>query len=269
MATSDWPAETPEYWSQVADLAKVEPPSDNYKFDWIAKKVPLYAKRPTAFDVLYLQEVSAHFDQLGLLTSNRLARAVKEPMRGHTPESYADTVFSPTRRLRDVSVWTIKSFHHWLTLKQMSGSNLNDRFDHIVEIGAGIGESARMAFDAFRFKGKYTIVDLPTIIPFSQKNLEGYPVNFTTDYTSIVPTKNTLVFSTWGLSEIELPLREQMLDHIDPAFMFVAFQGSIFGIDNREYFIKKYPTKYDKSIAVKQIPLHHIDGGNFYLWAKP
>ena len=260
--------ETPEYWSQVSQIAEMEPPSENFKFDWIARKVPLYARRPTAFDVVYLQDVATHFDGLGLLTSNKIAKALKEPMRGHTPETYADAVFSPTRRLRDVSVWTIKSFHHWLTLKHMSGRNVN-KFDHIVEIGAGIGESARMAFDAFGYKGKYTIVDLPNIIPFSQKNLEGYNVNFTTDYTSVVPTKNTLLFSTWGLSEIELTLREQMMDHIDPAFMFIAFQGMIFGIDNREYFIKKYPTKYEKSIAVKHIPLHHVDGGNFYLWAKP
>jgi hypothetical protein len=267
MMNEYWPFETANYWNEVAVLAAAEPPSESFKTDKVAKKVPLFARRPTAFDIVYLDEVSQYINSLGNLTAARVARALVERRIGHTEETYQDTIFSPTPRLQDVSVWNIKSFHHWMTLKEMAHLTSFDKFSRIVEIGAGIGESARMLLDAFGYKGEYVIVDLPSIIPYSKKNLEGYNIKFTTDYKSLEQQPETLVFSTWGLSEIELSLREQMLDHINPDQMFVAFQGKIFDVDNREYFLKDYTRRYKKYISLKQIPLHHVDGGNYYMWA--
>lgn len=264
---SDWPAETPLFWQEVADIAAQQPITEHYKTDLVVTRVPLYGWRMTAYDVVYFEEISQFIGSLGSLTAKRYAKGLKERRDGHTEQSYQNTIFTPTSRLVDVSVWTLKGFHHWLTLKNLGEQDISS-YDHIVEIGGGIGETARVLFDTFGFKGKYTIVDLPPILQYSKRNLQGYNVSFTDDYTTIEPQPKTLLFSTWGLSEIDLTLRNSMIKHIQPSSLFVTFQGRIFGVDNREYFMRKYPSMYNMSIRVKTIPFHTADGGNFYLYAK-
>jgi hypothetical protein len=263
---SDWPRETPEYWNEVSSMVGSEPPSETFKTDWVAKKVPLYSRKMTSFDVGYLIDVMDFIERDK--RQWRFVEALRERMKGHTPDSYGESVFSPSRWLDKVSVWTIKSFHHWMMFEKLSGHNINE-YDHIIEIGAGIGESARMAVDAFGFKGRYTIVDLPTIIQFSRKNLEDYAVfEYVEDLKQLQPSlSKPLVFSTWGLSETPLDFRDQLFDSVRYCDLFVAFQAKIFGIDNREYFIQHWPTMYNKNIKIKDIPMHTVDGGNFYLFA--
>lgn len=266
--TTEWPLETPEYWKEVTKIVDQNPPSDTFKTDWVAKKVPLYSKKMTSFDVIYLSDV------INYVTSNperklQFCRALQERYVGHNPETYAESVFSPTRELDKISVWTVKSFHHWMTLEQMTAKHAIHQYDHIIELGGGIGESARMVYDAFNYAGKYTIVDLPAIAQFSKKNLQEYPqIDFATELSMIKPQGKVLVFSTWGLSETELDFRNQFLDTVGRCDVFVAFQSQIFGTDNREYFVKYLPTRYNKNIQIRNIPLHTIDGGNFYLFAN-
>ena len=266
---TDWPAETPEYWKEVTKIVDQNPPSDTFKTDWVSKKVPLYSKKMTSFDVIYLSEVLEFFENAPADAQDRYAQALRERFIGHDADTYADSVFSPSRELDKVSVWTIKSFHHWMTLQKLAGPRPFERYDHIIELGAGIGESARMVYDAFGFKGKYTIVDLPAIAQFSKKNLEGYSqIEFATDLNDIVPVGKVLAFSTWGLSETELDFREKFFDAVGRCDVFVAFQSQIFGIDNRDYFVKYLPTRYNKNIRLRNIPMHTIDGGNFYMFAE-
>jgi hypothetical protein len=266
--TTDWPSETPDFWSEVEQLAKDSPPSDTFKTDWIARKVPLYSWKMMSYDVVYLQDV-IHYLNASSGTSNKICAALKEREVGHDKETWDNHVFSPTKHLKNVSVWTIKSFHHWLSLKNMLGHRLLSSYDHIIEIGAGIGESARVLHDTFGFgERKYTIVDLPPILEFSKRNLQDYPVEFTSNIEELHVDRNTLVISTWGLSEIPLDVRERMMDHCKKADLFVAFQAKIFDIDNRDYFCRHYPTKYNKSINLRHIPLHTVDGGNFYMLAS-
>lgn len=264
---SDWPLESPTFWDEVQQIVADSPPSDTFKTDWVVRKVPLYSWKMMSYDVVYLQDVISY---LGCATipSKRICAALKERELGHDPETYAHHVFSPTKQLKNVSVWTIKSFHHWLSLRQMLGHRLLSSYDHIVEVGAGMGESARVLHDAFGFNDtRYTIVDLPPILQYSKKNLEGYPVEFTTNIRDVEIDSNTLVFSTWGLSEVPLDLRTEIMDHCKDGDLFVAFQSKIFDIDNRDYFCRHYPTTYGKSISLKQIPQHNVDGGNFYMLA--
>lgn len=266
---TDWPAETPEYWNEVTKIVDLNPPSDTFKTDWVAKKVPLYSKKMTSFDVLYLSEVIEFFNEASIEQQDRYAQALRERYTGHDPETYADSVFSPARRLDKVSVWTIKSFHHWMTLQKLAGPGALNQYSHIIELGAGIGESARMVYDAFGYKGKYTIVDLPAVIQFSKKNLAEYPqIGFETDLAKIQSTGKVLVFSTWGLSETELDFREKFFDAVGRCDVFVAFQAQIFGIDNRDYFVKYLSSRYNKNIRIRNIPMHTIDGGNFYMFAS-
>lgn len=265
--TNDWPIESPSFWDDVERIVKDSPPSETFKTDWVARKVPLYSWKMMSYDVIYLQDVISYLSSSNV-SSKKICAALKEREIGHNQDTWENHVFSPTKYLKDVSVWTIKSFHHWLILKSMLGHRLLSSYDHIVEIGAGMGESARVLHDTFGFNGKrYTIVDLPPIMEYSKKNLQEYPVEFTTNIEDIEITKNTLIFSTWGLSEISLDVRNKMMDHCRNADMFIAFQAKIFDIDNRDYFCRHYPSKYRKSIALKQIPLHHVDGGNFYMLA--
>lgn len=267
MTNNEWPAELPDYWERVSEIVNSNPPSDTYKTDWVARKVPLYSWKMMSFDVLYLQDVIEYIKGCGGKSADRMCRALRERYEGHDPDTYATHCFSPTKQLDKVSTWTIKSFHHWLTLREMLAHNLLTKYDHIVEIGAGMGESARVLHDTFGIPGKYTIVDLPPILQYSQKNLQGYPIEFTTNFKDVEVTGKTLVFSTWGLSEIPLDLREEMMDHFRDCDLFVAFQARIFDVDNRDYFCRHYPTKYNKDISIRQIPLHHVDGGNFYMLA--
>lgn len=265
--TTDWPIESPQFWAEVEQLVKDAPPSETFKTDWVARKVPLYSWKMMSYDVVYLQDIINYLNSMNV-PSKKICAALKERMHGHNEETWQNHVFSPTPHLKDVSVWTIKSFHHWLTLKQMLGHRLLSSYDHIIEIGAGMGESARVLFDTFGFKDKrYTIVDLPPIMEYSKKNLQDYSVEFATNIRDVEMTGKTLVFSTWGLSEIPLDVRSEMMDHCANADLFVAFQSRIFDIDNRDYFCRQYPSKYRKSITLRHIPLHTVDGGNFYMLA--
>lgn len=265
--TTDWPAESPSFWAEVERIAQEAPPSDTFKTDWISRKVPLYSWKMMSYDAIYLQDV-IHYLNSSNVSTKKICSALKEREIGHNRETWENHVFTPTKQLKDVSVWTIKSFHHWLTLKQMLTHRLLSSYDHIVEIGAGVGESARVLHDTFGFSDKrYTIVDLPPIIEFSKRNLLDYPVQFATNIEDVNVNRNTLVFSTWGLSEIPLDVRQRMMDHCKKADLFVAFQAKIFDIDNRDYFCRQYPSKYNKSINLKHIPLHNVDGGNFYMLA--
>jgi hypothetical protein len=266
---ADWPAETPEYWREVTEIINQNPPSDTFKTDWVVRKVPLYSKKMTSFDVIYLSDVLDFYDGSSAAAQSSYSQALQERHIGHNSETYADSVFSPSVRLTNLSVWTVKSFHHWMTLQKMAGSDVFQHYDHIIELGAGIGESARMVYDAFGYKGKYTIVDLPAVAQYSKKNLAEYPqVDFATDLSDINPSGRTLVFSTWGLSETELDFREKFFDAVGRCDIFVAFQAQIFGIDNRDYFVKYLPSKYLKNIRIRNIPMHTIDGGNFYMFAS-
>jgi hypothetical protein len=259
-----WPPETPNYWEEVSQIVDANPPSDSFKTDWVAKRVPLYSKKMTSFDVVYLADVMEYFGQQS--AKHVFRDALREPFIGHTPDTYAESVFSPSKELDKISVWTVKSLHHWIALEKLTTAGKMNSYDHIIEVGAGIGETARILFDAFDYSGKYTIVDLPAIAQFSKKNLKGYPVDFA-DGINVKGHGRTLVVSTWGLSETPLDFREQLLDNIGECDLFVAFQSKIFDLDNREYFIRHYPTRYNKNIRISNIQNHTIDGGNFYLFA--
>lgn len=269
--TKTWPEESNEYWNQVETLASDIEPSVNFKTDYVAERVPLYAGRMTSFDAVYLDDVIQYVNACSPPTRDIICKALEERTDGHTQESWEANVFSPTQHLRNVSVWTIKSFHHWLTFHQLSRRNINT-YKRIVEVGAGIGESARVLFDVSGFEGEYTILDLPSIIKYSQKNLstantKKSKLKFCTELDDVdVADGDTLLLSTWGLSEIQLDYRNKILGKMRKADIFVAFQSIIFGINNNNFFLKEYPSKYQKNIRVRNIVNHTVDKGNFYMY---
>lgn len=266
-----WPEETEKYWQDVDDIAASTDPSESFKVDHISQRVPLFASRMTSFDAVYLDDVIQYVEGSSPPARDIICNALRERKDGHTQASWESSVFSPTQHLRDVSVWTIKSFHHWMVFHQLSKRSIHT-YDRIVEVGAGLGESARVLFDVTGFKGEYTILDLPSIIKFSQKNLltanlTDRTLQFATSLDDIASAdNNTLLFSTWGLSEINLTYRRQIIEKLREADIFVAFQSIIFDINNNNFFMKEYPTRYRKNIRVRNITNHTVDRGNFYMY---
>ena len=263
----NWPAETPNFWNNIATIARDNPPTEHFKTDYIVYRVPLYTDYFLPFDREYLKDVMSYYDRQSESCKEVISKALQERRIGHTNQSYTDAIFSPSKDLQNISVWTVKSLHHWITLLELSGKDINE-YDHIVEVGAGIGESARMVYDALCYRGEYTILDLPEISEYSKINLKDYPqVKFAMDVKNINASSKTLLFSTWGLSEIQLRDRDIIVKQFKDSDMLVAFQGIIFDVDNKDYFVRKYPTLYKKNIKLKNISMLNADEGNFYMFA--
>lgn len=268
-----WPHESETYWREVEDIASSMFPSSTFKTDKVVEKIPLHATRMTSFDAIYLDDVIKYTEECSPEKRNHICHVLQEQTIGHTRTSWEASVFSPTQHLQDVSVWTIKSFHHWLTLQQISKRSISS-YKRIVEVGAGIGESARVLLDLNYFSGEYTILDLPPIIKFSQKNLSNmkpgdYILKFATSLDDVDPgDEDTLLFSTWGLSEINMEDRIKIMDKMSRADLFAAFQSIIFGINNNNFFLREYPSRYKKNIRVRNIVNHTVDKGNFYVYGS-
>lgn len=265
---SDWPHETPLFWEEVSQIAKNNPITEHFKTDYVVRKVPLYSHKMTSYLLVQMQEIFDYIDGQDPLTSVRMMRSLQERYRGHDKASYDLFAFSPRKDIPNVSAWTIKNFHHAMTIQKMSNRSITE-YKHIVEVGAGVGELCRIIYDGFNYKNKYTILDLPEIIRYADHNLVDYPVKFATKLDQVViEDEPTLLIGTWSLSEMELAARRAVMEHCKSCDLFVAFQAMIFGIDNRSYFVQQYPTKYEKSITLQEIPMHVADNGNFYMFAK-
>jgi hypothetical protein len=265
---SSWPEETPLFWQQVTEIARNNPITEYFKTDYIVRRVPLYSHKMTSYLLLQMQEIFDYIDQQDSTTATRLKLALQERKHGHDEKSYELFTFAPRVDIPNVSAWTIKCFHHALTLEKLSRKKVTE-YKHIMEVGAGAGELCRILFDAFQYKGKYTVVDLPEIMKYADYNLVNYPVKFEQDIKkAVVQDEPTLLIGTWSLSEMGLSERKVIFDHCKDCDLFVAFQGMIFGEDNRAFFVKDYPTSYKKSIRLEHIPMHLADNGNFYMFAE-
>jgi hypothetical protein len=264
---SDWPHETPFFWQEVTKIAKNNPITEHFKTDYIVRRVPLYSHKMTSYLLLHLQEIFEYIEQQDPATKVRMKNALEERPIGHDPASYELFTFTPRFDYPNVSAWTIKCFHHAMMLEKLSRRSIQ-HYSHIVEIGAGAGELCRILYDGFNYKGKYTILDLPEILMYADHNLVNYPVKFETKLDGVkIEDEPTLVIGTWSLSEMEYAERNRIMDYCSSCDLFVSFQATIFGNDNRLYFVQQYPTKYKKNITLQQIPMHLADNGNFYMFA--
>lgn len=265
---SSWPDETPLFWQQVSDIARNNPITEHFKTDYIVRRVPLYSHKMTSYLLLQLQEIFDYVDQQDAATAARLKLALREREHGHDSKSYEMFTFTPRADMPNISAWTIKCFHHALTLERLSKKKIAD-YKHIIEVGAGVGEFCRILYDGFQYKGKYTIVDLPEIMKYADYNLVNYPIKFEKSIEkAVLHEEPTLLVGTWSLSEMGLSDRKAILDRCRQCDLFVAFQGIIFGEDNRAFFVKDYPTTYRKNIRLEHIPMHVADNGNFYMFAE-
>lgn len=137
-------------------------------------------------------------------------------------------------------------------------------YDTIVEIGGGYGDMCAI-IHKYGFKGKYYIFDFPEIHRLQRYFLTASgvrDVNFVSDVSDL-PSTVDLTIGTWSISEIELDLRNQVVDKLwDSQHWLISYQNRIFGVDNHQYFSKKFS---DKDFVIDPIEYMPYDGGNNYL----
>ena len=172
----------------------------------------------------------------------------------------------------DTSYWRMKTLHHVLTFEQQMHKSIID-YDHIVEFGAGIGETARMILDR-GFKGSYTILDLPQIGKISQYYTEG-KTKLVTDINDLETEDHdpdrSLFIATWSLSEVPESLRWKIAAKIKGYDQLITFQRNFwheYSIDNLAFFLGDWAYNTLTFQRYKDILFHTANNGNYYLIGK-
>lgn len=155
------------------------------------------------------------------------------------------------------TTYNAKANHHLESYARLTGRSLLD-FDRIVEFGGGTGDLARLALE-LGYTGEYVIVDLPEILEIQKLNFKDYsgkPPIFSTETPSYRP--NTVLVSTWALSETPIELRDIVISTLSPDNWLIVTQRQIFGIDNERFFS-------NWSGKREEIDWIYWDGGSFYI----
>lgn len=185
----------------------------------IVKRITLYENNLYLEYYIYCSNIKSTYRY-----DEKLKKAMdKKAVLGFSSEdsrdkySYEESTFSQ-----------IRSCFQYFSYEEMTGNKIND-FSEIIEIGAGCGDFCKFIFD-MGYKGKYTIVDLPEIMPLAKYNLRQYPVNF----SEVLPDiNNKFIISTWGLSETMIETRPDLRRC---SGYLLTYQRNIWGLDNKKYF---------------------------------
>lgn len=256
------------FWSNAKHTFS-ETDLNHFKTWRSVQSIPIYAFQQ--FEQQYAQEV------FGMLENNFVRepreqwfQVLKEPMLGHTTESYAaikrNVTIGDTGLVVETSPWALKSAHHILTFLTNTKHDLND-YEQIVEFGPGIGEVCRIITD-LGFKGDYYLYDLPEVLKIS--TYYNPTAKGVTHYSQVDNTKKTLFISTWALSEVPFSLREEVVRHFNSADYLIIFQRQAFEYNNTPWFMMKFPEYINnRDVKIKDIEfLNHIAGGNYYLYTE-
>lgn len=261
------PSDT-EFWPKVAAIIdeEIEFNKDALKDWWLVHAVPLWRPSFTAIELNYLIAMQAYYLKQRKEKRERLGKALTEPYLGHTQETYDIALYNFMYDNIITGTWPIKCGHHIMKYEEHSGREIGE-YDHIIEIGAGIGEMPRYCFD-LGFKGTYTVLDLAPTCKIQQAYLKGlYPVTWVYDVAEITPKENTLVIAMWSLSEIPYAERERMCQHLVGHDWLIAFQGEVMGLYNVGWFPKLFASYARARVTFEAIPYHQYQGGSFYAYA--
>ncbi len=206
----------------------------------------------------YYQGVIDTSERLFGESRNRWIKAMAPRNWGFDDDYYRLTEVILRLREKEIGTTTYncKSNHHIETYFQLTGKDVGS-YDRIVEFGGGTGDLARLILDC-GFEGEYTIVDFPEVSKIQQINFQDSlkkPL-----LTGEIPLKkqNTLLISTWALSEVPIVLREEVMNKVDPDAWLITTQRNIFDVDNEAYF-----SNWDG--ARREIPWIRWDGGSYYI----
>lgn len=127
--------------------------------------------------------------------------------------------------------------------------NINlTKYDHILEIGAGYGALANVLLNS-GYTGTYTIYDFELMEKVHRHYIQ-HPFNFVSDPSKIVHKPNTLMISTWGISEMPTELVEKLLG---TEYFYLIAQNMYENRNNVEYFQTKLgilPKRYDDNSVI-------------------
>ena len=260
----------PDYWSIVAKMIDegIDEHKDRLKSWSLVRRVPLWYPTIDPLEVNFLSDVQKHYRAATPEKRARLQYALREPYLGHTDESYEQTVFDFGIDHVMTSGWCLKNAHHILKCEEFLERDITE-YDHIVEIGGGIGDLARYCVD-LGFTGQYTILDLPATLKIQKAYLgKSYPVTYASDVSQVPTHPNTLVIATWSLSEIGYTERSRICQFLAGAEWFVIFQSFILGMRNTEWFVRYFQQETRcKTVQFEAMPIHLFQGGAFYVYGR-
>jgi SAM-dependent methyltransferase len=155
---------------------------------------------------------------------------------------------------------TIHHLYHLHIFEKTTGKN-PAKFDSVLELGAGYGNTARLFFK-LGFTGDYHIDDLP-VFSLLQKYYLSNCVNALSEKVSWSARKEhyDLFIAEWSLSELPLVERKKYLNISTDNFL-MSFGDGFFEVDNNKFFqefINSYP---DHKFVLSKI--EHIPG-QYYL----
>jgi len=267
----DYPSPTdPQFWSKVAVLIDegIEEHQFALKDWWIVRRVPFWYSGWAQIELNFLIALQDYYRKASPQKQLRLAKGLTEPYLGHTSETYEVSTlpFGVDNFL--TGSWPLKCGHHIMKWEQRSGRDITE-YDHIIEIGAGLGELPRYCYD-IGYTGTYTVLDLAPTCKIQQAYLKGlYPVRWVNEVRQIEKKENTLVIATWSLSEIDYGTRADICRNLAGLDWFVIFQSNVFQLNNVAWFPKFFGPLTETKVAFENMAFHMFQGGSFYAYGSP
>lgn len=216
------------------------------------RKIPLYEVHAHPFYIDYAHRM---YENQTRITAPEWKLAMSHSVHGYV--GMHKYYFLDSFKLNDIitSASQMKCNHHYFHYNFLAKQDIRD-FDHIVELGGGCGDMAKF-IRYMGYKNKYTIIDLPEVLPIQEYNLNGLDINLTTEPVK-GGTGKVLFISTWGMSECPIEWRDKVISTVKPTNWLIAYQREFEGIDNEDYFSGLEGKRWD-------FPTLSWDGGSQYI----
>lgn len=165
---------------------------------------------------------------------------------------------------------TLAHVYHLAQLKLHLNKEVSD-MDLIIDFGGGYGTMCAAVF-ALGFKGEYTIFDWPEFLLLQEFYLKLHDIDTSKiKFISTLPElkkeigeRKGLLIATWSISETSEEFRNEFFRTINPKYYIIAYQRSVWGVNNHVYF-QKFANEHP-GIAWKDFPIFNLPGdGNRYL----
>lgn len=268
---NQWPDNDHNFWPRVQNIIEKGFEESKHKFkSWFpVQRIPIYNPLFGIVETAYIGEVLSflrdHSDK------EKWLEALRESFIGHTAETYEQYTTPLTKEKIPVSAWTVKTAAHLIKFLSINKLHNLRRYERIIELGAGIGEMARMIHKAELFDGNYTIVDFPAISKISNfyNQQNGVDVEVINNINDIVVdnSSSTLVIGTWSINEMPVHQRNDFLKKVAGCDFMMTYSLNILGLQNSHYFASDFVKIVGTPIThLEFIPYHPFDGGNYYMF---
>lgn len=267
MPQSSWWETTREKLSHAVKTQNIE----EFKNWNVVRGIPLYSSLDDQWEkqgeniIRLLPEVYPYWKEILTLGESK---------KGHTEKSFKEVqrkIHFPEIGEISITPWWIQACHHGIRYEHATKKLIWD-YDVVIEIGAGIGELARLIRTvAGKYLENYYVYDFPETFEISNWYNDGQ-LKLVSDMENIrekVKSKKTLLVATWSLSEIPPSERKKLLDPLIKAKRIdslIAFQTNVWGYDNLDYFVWDFPSDLDTFVRLEPHikGYHYSQGTNIY-----